>query len=181
MPILCAFFACNLFGWAALWTVAYAVLAVFGIVYLGEHYVVDALAGGLLSVVVFAAIHLPWPRALPSRPRAFANIPPLVAAALLVVAAEGVGLLTLRLERPFEITQAFADRELAGRTPLAHLYLGQLALRDGNLHRARQEFKRAVATLESPVQRHYAAALLARTGTEVDTQMPPRERLYVIP
>ena len=162
LPILCALFACSHFGWWALCTVTYAALAVFGILYLGEHYFVDVVAGGLVSIVVFVAVHSRWPSAL-AWPRQLATMPPALAAAVLVVFAEGAGLLTFRLVKPFEITQAFAERELAGRTPIAHFHLGRLALDRGDLPRARAEFERAVATSESPVQRRYAAALLTRT------------------
>ncbi|MHB8509050.1 MAG: phosphatase PAP2 family protein [Candidatus Dormibacteria bacterium] len=59
-PVLGALYGARLFGWRAwplwLWVVG----VVFSIVYLGEHYLVDAVAGAALALVFFALIEAAW-------------------------------------------------------------------------------------------------------------------------
>jgi membrane-associated phospholipid phosphatase len=139
LPTLCLLVAISQFGWWALPMAVYTVLALFGILYLGEHYLVDALAGILLAAAAFAAAYVPW-RAPVARPRWLAHARSAMVAVALIIVAEVAGALSFRLVRPFEVDDAFAARELNGRTPGAHLYLGRLALHEGDVGRARDEF-----------------------------------------
>lgn len=54
-PVVCALVAIRSLGRTAGWILrAYTVAVVFAVVYLGEHYVVDVLAGAILGVAAFA-------------------------------------------------------------------------------------------------------------------------------
>ena len=161
MPTLCMLAAFYHFGRRGWWVAAYTGLALFGVVYLGEHYVVDVAAGVVLAAAAFALVHAP--RREPSAsPRWTGARRPALVAALLIVVAELVGAVTLGLDRRFAVTEPFARRELVGRTPLAHLHLGRLALQRGDLASAREELQRASLLLDSAAQRQYAAILLAQ-------------------
>jgi PAP2 superfamily len=158
-PTLGMLVAFHEFGWRGLYAALYAALAIFAIIYLGEHYVVDVVAGVFLSTLAFALVH---GRTRLAGPRRSTPARSALVAAALVLSAEGIGVLTFHLVRPFQVTQSFVERELVGRTPRAHLHLGLLALHDGEIARARTEFALASHRLESPAQRYQAAALLAR-------------------
>jgi hypothetical protein len=164
-PALGMLVAFHEFGWRGLYAALYAALAMFAIVYLGEHYVVDVLTGVILSTLAFALAYRPGWRAWP---RDVTPVGSALVAAALVLTAEGVGTLTFNLVRPFQVTQSFAERELVGHTPRAHLHLGLLALRRGEVARARTELRLASERLESPAQRRPAAALLARMAGHSD-------------
>jgi hypothetical protein len=164
LPTLCLLVAISQFGWWALPMAVYTVLALFGILYLGEHYLVDALAGILLAAAAFAAAYVPW-RAPVARPRWLAHARSAMVAVALIIVAEVAGALSFRLVRPFEVDDAFAARELNGRTPAAHLYLGRLALHEGDVGRARDEFTRAATMSESEDQRRHAVLLLAQLSS----------------
>jgi len=159
LPILCALIALFHFGRWGMPVAAYAILAVVGIVYLGEHYVVDALAGAVLALGVFAAVY--WgPRLAWHWPARLGRVGAAGSAAVIVIAAELVGALTLTWVRPFEITPAFAAREMVGRTSGAHLTLGRLALRGGDVQTARDHFERAAALSQSEDEHRDATLLL---------------------
>jgi len=163
LPTLCLLFALSQFGWWALVVAIYTAVALFGIVYLGEHYVVDVLAGVALAAAAFAAVSVPLRVRSPWR-RSLGWAHPVAVTALLILVAEGAAVLTSRLGEPFEVTAAFAERELDGPSSEAHLYLGRLALHRGDLEQAREQFSRAVDMSESDEQRRDAALLLARTS-----------------
>jgi membrane-associated phospholipid phosphatase len=89
-PLACAALVWRLFGWrAGALASLYAALVCFSAVYLGEHYLVDLLAGGVLAASAFALL------AFPHAPRGDDALPPslllgvvlVLAAAVAVVAA----------------------------------------------------------------------------------------------
>src|SRR4030095_13566619 len=69
LPTLCVLIAAEVFGWRALPLVGYLVLVYVAIIYLGEHYLVDVLAGALLAAILFT-LSRRRPPALPPRARA---------------------------------------------------------------------------------------------------------------
>ncbi len=163
LPALCVLIAFHLFGRWAILLAAYAGLVFLAIMYLGEHYLVDVVAGIGLAGAVFALVYHVRPT-VPTWPRWAARVRPIFVTVLLVVLAEAVGQLSATLARPFDVTPAFVERELVGRTPVAHLFVGRFAFERGDLRRARSEFERAAATLESPTQRQQAALWAGRTA-----------------
>jgi len=54
-PILCSMLLWKAFGWKAILFVFYSLALIFGIVYTGDHYFVDILAGFILALFCFLA------------------------------------------------------------------------------------------------------------------------------
>ena len=74
------------------------------------------------------------------------------------------------------MTAAFAERELLGRTPLAHVYLGSSAFRSGDFEAASRHFARASEELTDPGERLRARVWLARARV-VAALEPERARI----
>ncbi len=66
-PWMVFLFAVKFFGKRGLLLLPYNAALWFAVVYLGEHYVIDILAGMALSTIVFTAMHFFWPRIERSR------------------------------------------------------------------------------------------------------------------
>ena len=163
LPTACTLVAAHLFGWWGGLVALYTGVVYLASGYLGQHYLVDLVAGSGLALVAFAvagrrARSVPAAPAAPLAPR----VHPLLVAALLVVLAQGLGHATVGLKRPLEVTAAFAERELLGRTPLAHVYLGSSAFRSGDFEAASRHFARASEELTDPGERLRARVWLAR-------------------
>jgi hypothetical protein len=97
-PALCTLFAMRVFGGRGLALAVYALMVCVAIGYLGEHYLVDVLAGLLLAVAVDLAVHArPVVRWLASGASVRAPVGwerlrvPVLAALLAVLAAEAIG------------------------------------------------------------------------------------------
>jgi membrane-associated phospholipid phosphatase len=163
VPILCALIGLYHFGRAAWFMPVYALLVGTAIVYLGEHYFVDLVAGALLALLVFVVVYhlgnrqqwLRWP-AVP--------VKPLLLSVLLVTVAEGLGHWTVSIAKPWKVTQSFAQRELVGRSEMADYYLGRLAYDAGDYRRAQHHFARAERTLPRDSQRLQASVWTARSA-----------------
>jgi hypothetical protein len=162
LPTLCALIAVRLFGIWGFAVGAYTLVVYFAIGWLGQHYVVDILAGAALAAVAVAvAWRLPErPPAAPERRMAH----PVLVAALLMVLAQGIGHVTAQIGRPLMVTREFAERELLGRTPLAHVYLGSHASRAGDWAEARRHFELASAELPPGPDALRARVWLARSA-----------------
>lgn len=151
MPALCAFVALHYVGRRGLFVVAYAVAAGTGVIYLGEHYAIDVLAGVVLAALVHAGVRR-WgtpatgleekavaaPVAEPLAPQ------PIIAGVALVAVAFAFGPVTTSLLSPLPITVAFVERELVGRSPTANYLLGRLAFDRGDFVAARARFSLAL-------------------------------------
>jgi membrane-associated phospholipid phosphatase len=116
-PAACSAILLRLFGWRAWWSAPYAILVALAVMYLGEHYLVDVLAGWVLGLVAYGIafgrigrVGAATPASRPATRRS------LVAAVLtgvaLVVASEAAGFVKQRIERPLVPTDAFIRREL---------------------------------------------------------------------
>ena len=163
LPVLCAAIGVHEFGRRALPLFGWAALVVLAIAYLGEHYLVDALAGALLAGVVYVVVYRVDFAAL-RRPLRLSNVHPVLACALLVTIAEGVGELTMRMQSPWQASRAFVEREMVGRSDLAPLLLGRMAAKEGKVGEARRQYAAAARILDNPGPRREATLGLAQAA-----------------
>ena len=165
LPAICALLALRYFGRWGLAVLAYALTVCVTVIYLGEHYLVDVIAGWLLALVVDAAVHR-WGVTADagSQPARGVDEPwavrPIVVALLLITAAVGFGQLAVRWRATWPITRGFVERELVGRSVLGHYYLGRLAFVDGDYARAEAELTPALAELPDPAQQRIIRTFL---------------------
>ena len=163
LPTLCALIAVRLFGWWGMGVVLYTLVVYFASGYLGQHYLVDLIAGAALAAGAFFAAWSIGEGSLRAS-RGVRTARPIVVAALWIVLAQGVGLATTTLQEPLVVTRSFATRELLGNAPQAHLFLGSDSFRVGDWPEARQSFERAILELQDPADVLRAQVWLARTA-----------------
>lgn len=175
MPVLCAFVGLHYLGWRGLVVSAYAIAAGTGVIYLGEHYVVDVLGGILLAAVVYAGVRR-W--GVPATALADGNggaasehlAPrPILAAVGLVAVAFAFGPLTTTLLSPLPITVAFVERELVGRSPAASYLLGRQAFDRGDFATASTRFAQALDELPGPEEQRVIREFLQRSEERAAT------------
>ena len=138
LPAMCALFALRCLGPAGVFVVVYALTVCVAVIYLGEHYLVDVVVGCLLALAVYAGVR-GWEARSgnPAPPGTGAlqdrwAVRPIAIALVLIAAAVGLGQLTARWRGPWPITRAFVERELMGRSQLAHFYLDRVASAGGD-------------------------------------------------
>lgn len=170
LPAMCGFLALRYFGRRGWLVVAYALVVGGAVIYLGEHFLVDIVAGWALALAVYAGVMVWEPTA--SGPRSQALEPPdrsearpIVVALLLVAAAVGCGQLNVRWFGPLPITRAFVERELMGRSIVARYYLGRRAFAEGDFAVAQVEFTHALDELSHPTQQKVIRTFLARSAS----------------
>lgn len=165
LPTLCALIGVHHFGLRALPLVAYTALVWIAVVYLGEHYLVDVLAGAVLAAATYLAIYRLdlLPPAGPRRRLAS----PILLSALLITMAEGVGQATKTLHRPWGASPAFVERELKDAPGPYHYLRGRLAFDRSRFADARREFDRALENFVEPTQRRRAAEWSARSAFRI--------------
>jgi len=170
-PAMLALFALRDFGRWGFAMAVYALLVCASTVYLGQHYVVDVLAGVALSGVVFVAVHrLPALRArVDGLLRRLSELPlttHALATGLLLALTQAVGFGAgeLAAASPELPTPGFVERELAGRSPMAHYYRGLHAHRDGRHAEARVHLERATGEVPVEWARIAARDLQARSA-----------------
>ncbi len=159
-PALCALVAFHHFGRWGWLLAAYLTLVSLAVVYLGEHYFLDVVAGALLSAAVYwlvyrtelaarlARVRLGGERESRAAGRPLARRA--AVALLLLLTAEAVGQTALRVTRPFALSEAFVRRELVGRSDLASLELGVAAFRAQRYAEARDALTRAIGEVQEP-------------------------------
>jgi hypothetical protein len=163
-PLLLTLICFEHFGAWGFAMLGYTLAILFAIVALGEHYVVDVLAGGALSLLAYLVAYR-WPAvaALLDR-RARAPMPPLPRAgilgealrlwrplslsAVLLVLGQVTGLAALGLQQRDVPTEEFITRELDGKSPMATYYRGLNAYYRSDFARAKHLFAKAL--LEVP-------------------------------
>lgn len=170
IPVLCSFVAWRHFRASGLAMAAYTLGVCTAIVYLGEHYYVDVVAGALLAAAVYLIVYrtAALERTAELRPIASLRVrvgrhptlAPLAAAVLFVIAAEAVGQLGASIRRPLQLDEAFVHRELVGRSDLASLALARLALQRGDDVKATSLLEQALTEVSHESDRAAAAALL---------------------
>ena len=140
-PAMLWFVCVRHFGRAGWGMALYALLAWFGIVYMGEHYIVDVLAGIALAGGAYLLCYRVGPLARWLGPRGErALVTPtssalrrsLLIAALLLVVAQGTGALAEALAGRDVPTEEFVARELDGKSPMASYYRGLRAYYAGD-------------------------------------------------
>jgi hypothetical protein len=172
-PTLLTLLCFKLFGKWGMVMLAYGATVVFMIVYMGEHYVVDILAGVALAVAGYlAAFH--WRRIKPWLDRAGqiaagpaapgALIRPVVLTAVLVAFAILVGLEAERTPGSFVPNRRFIARELEGKTPLADYYRGLLAFREKDFRAAQPLLAKAIPAIRDSTLRVRARRQLAESA-----------------
>jgi hypothetical protein len=200
IPTLCCLVGIRHFRWAAFVLVGYLLLVCLAIVYLGEHYFVDVLAGMALAVGVY---WLMYETSVPGRVHAWLSpgraprgdrqsgthllagrARALVALALLCL-SEAIGHVAVRIREPFKPSRSFVERELLNRSDVGHFYLGVAAMEARDHAAAAAAFAVAVTELRSPGMRARAQELLGwnaftagRYATAADAlSQLPSERL----
>jgi len=141
MPTVSAVVAVLYLGWRS-WPILLYPLSVYAaILYLGEHYLVDVLAGLLLAVIVLAVVCRPSavradreavanaPRELPWRiPLDQARVGVVVKRALLLTGlAAAAGFATIWIQAPWVPTPRFVERELQDHPEVAARFLADYA------------------------------------------------------
>ena len=167
-PFLCTLIAFHHFGRRAIPMALYSVSVLFAIGYLGEHYLVDIIAGLLLAVAVYLLCYRlsslsrraePVTEGLWSRMGAQVLI-----AVLLIMASEGIGLggQTLRGSSNRLHQRPFIESNLLGRSDRAHLLLAHIALDEGNVPVAISEMDLSMREIKDPDERLNAEQFLQK-------------------
>lgn len=171
-PTMLALFATRCFGralGAAMW--CYAALVWASSVCLGQHYLVDVMAGVALSIVVFGVVHgVPAMRRGLERFGDRAGALPLsthaLASGLLLALTQAVGFAAAEIAAasPELPTPAFVERELAGWSPMASYYRGLHAHEQGHYAEAIGLLERAAEEAPAAWVKTAARDLQARSA-----------------
>jgi len=164
-PALLTMIAFRTWGLAALPILAYLFIMLFSLLYGGEHYVVDEIAGLVLAAGVYALV---YPLKLNDKlRRAFRHSPrfpgfrqvlssptkrSLLVSALVLFGAELLGQSALNDQTPWRPTTDFIFREMKPGNPQYHFALGSAAFEDGDLRTAQTELEHAVESSFTPRQ-----------------------------
>jgi hypothetical protein len=164
-PTLCTLIALHHFGWRAFFMPVYTLAVYLAIGYLGEHYLVDIIAGLLLAVAIYLVcyrVSFVSRRATRVDPRWLTMRFEMLIALLLVVGSEGLGQLSESMRAPLVPSRAFVARDLRGRSDRAHLILARIALYAHDPATAATELELALGELKDPRDRRTASAILGR-------------------
>lgn len=165
LPMLCSLIMTRHFGWRGAPMFAYTATVWFAIGYLGEHYLIDIVAGAVLAVVTYLLVY----RSALWRVRAGSDgrrpfIVNAAAAIIVVVAAEAVGHLAMDLRGPLLVDEAFVEGELRGRSDLFEWYSARLDASRGDHSAALDHLTAAVGELRFDGHRRRAMAELYETA-----------------
>lgn len=170
LPAICTLLGFRYFGRWGVLLAAYAVSVCLAVIYLGEHFLTDILAGWALALVVYAGIHR-WgagsdrvaPRPVPELPEHW-HVRPIAIALSLIAASFGFGQLSAKWMGPLPITRAFVERELMGRSILAHYYLGRVAFAHEDFAQAQVELARSLDDLSHPEEQKVIRTFLGMSA-----------------
>lgn len=95
MPMICTLIMLRVYGWRASWLIFYTLGIFLAVIYLGEHYLVDILAGVILA---FIAYYLVFIKQIRFKGFKFFQENPLISSLIIMVFAQGLGYLTLVLD-----------------------------------------------------------------------------------
>ncbi len=179
-PCLCTLIAFHHFGRRAIPLALYTLSVLFAIGYLGEHYLVDILAGLLLAGAIYLLcyrISSLSRRAGPSSESWPSGLGAQVAiAVLLILASEGIGRggQAMRQSHARLIQRPFVEDNLSGRSDRAHYLLASIAIQDGNAPAAIRELELSLRELKDAPDRLDAAEILQklRAMSEQTTTRP---------
>jgi membrane-associated phospholipid phosphatase len=174
-PGLVALFALDTFGRRAWATVVYAGLVFFAIMYLGEHYLVDVVAGVALAGLCYLLVRQ-WGRfgTGADRARRIADQGWSVRASVIIMTtlsalALGINAWASRYQYdPFVPTMTFVERELDGRTHTASFFRGYRAYLDGDYAQAEAVLARAAQEGQRPGLRTRAVKMAAAAAYEIE-------------
>ncbi len=185
-PTLCCLIAVYHFRRRALPMILYALLIFLAIIYLGEHYLVDVIAGVFLGVAVSGFVYRylatreghhgrlagigHWLRK-PGAPTSRALSPVLALSMLIVFLATGVGALTVEIRGPVWVGPDFVERELKNAGAVADSFLETYAY-----HRSR--FKNEVEEASYLLSSGNAEGSVALFKNLVDRSPQDPEPLY---
>ncbi|HVM95557.1 MAG TPA: phosphatase PAP2 family protein, partial [Candidatus Acidoferrales bacterium] len=168
IPALCALFALQQFGRRGLPVLVYAILVWMAVIYLGEHYLTDVIAGILLAVVVHWLVSRLVPVSAAddevSESEVHWQVRPIAIALGLVAVAYGFGQLSVRWIGPLPVTQTFVERELLGRSPVARYLLGRVAFEHNDFAKAEVELTRSLGELPLPAQQRVVRSFLGASA-----------------
>lgn len=149
----------------------YLVAAVFGIIYMGEHYIVDTMGGFALAVGTYLFVYRSGIAKRWFEGRAAARASgedrlgrTLVLSAILLGLSQAAGLTAQALHGDELPTEAFIARELDGRSPSANYYRGLRAYRAGEFARAQPLLAKARYEVPTVAQQLQASLLLGESA-----------------
>jgi membrane-associated phospholipid phosphatase len=174
-PTLLALLGFRLFERWGFLLLAYFGVVTFGIVYMGEHYIVDVVAGMALAVLAYLAAYHYRPLASrldreghasadPAPAWSGALRQPLVVGALLLAVAGVFGFGAHVSQGPFLPDEAFIRRELDGKSPVASLYRALRAHAEGDHRRAQPLFEEAIREAPDEATQTRAMTLLGESA-----------------
>ena len=177
-PALCAFIAAYHLRWRAWPFFAYALCVDFAIMYLGEHYAVDVLAGIALAFFCFGVFypvggrsvreHLGALRERWGRQRVGTGlVRPALLAFPLFLAAELSETLATEWRNTLWIHPGFVARELDGLPAARDLFLANHAFERRNFRVAARHYERALAGLDGEHSSR-AQQALARSASQLE-------------
>lgn len=168
-PALLTLVCLHHFGARGLLMAAYLVTAVFGVIYMGEHYVVDTFAGFALAMSAYlCAYHTKlaarWVAGSEARiaagPRAPLQLGRILGTGALLLALAQVAESTAARLRHDVPSEAFIARELDVRSPMASYFRGLRAYRAGEYADAQRYFDRARHEMPTLAQEQLQAGRL---------------------
>jgi hypothetical protein len=162
LPTLCTLIGLQLFGWHSWPMVVYTFMIYLAVTFLGEHYLVDVLAGGLLATAVYVAVFrfdLGVRRGMRSQ-----MIRPVLLSVLLITVAEGLGQATIALQYPWQDDDALLEKEIAVGADVVHYYRGHVAYDAGEFDVASREFAAALAARPQPADQRDVRMWLGRSA-----------------
>jgi len=178
-PVFLTLAAIATYGWRGALMIPYALAVMFALVYGAEHYAADILVGIVLAVAGFVVA---YKSPLLERWRGFAATQiasssgtlfrvlntdvrrKLAVTALLLGLSELTGQIAASDNTGWTPSVRFAERELVGRSDLAHYYLGGAAYAAQDFATAAREFDLATREVRSEPDRLKAGASLARAA-----------------
>jgi membrane-associated phospholipid phosphatase len=170
-PVLMALIALHHFAKRGLWMLMYAACAVFGVVYMGEHYVIDVIGGAsLASIVYLLSYRATWVTRWLERSVESGLVPALCWGGLLLALAQGAGYLAVSWAGREVPTEAFIRRELDGKSPTANYYRGLNAYYAGDCQHALPLFLRASREMPNESKRARALQLRAECTAKLSGQ-----------
>jgi tetratricopeptide (TPR) repeat protein len=180
-PMLCSLAAVHVFGRKAAWALLYTAAVALAVAYLGEHYLVDILAGWLVAAAIYfvvfrtsafdklsAQISVGERERPAGEPFALSLRSSLLVAALFLVAAEVIGYQKASLEAEFVPPESFIARELDGKSPVVDFYRGTLAYKNRDYAEAYALLTRAIPSIEDREMRANATYLAGRSAFEAE-------------
>lgn len=172
-PALLTLICFREFGRWGFAMLAYFLTVLFAIVYLGEHYVVDALAGIALAAFAYFLVYrwsglkqvMDWAGQMAAGPAGPGSLylPVAVTAGLLALSVF-LGFASRGTSWRFIPNEAFIAEELEGRTPVASYYRALNAQRLGDYRRTQTLVAAAIPGIVDSALQLHALAVLAESA-----------------